>query len=212
MNIKSVIWDFNGTLLQDVQMSIDAMNTVLERRSLPLIESHEAFRKVFGFPVKDYYERLGMDFTKEPYKKPADEWVELYTKDMYTAPLTEGALEALELLKQNGINQLILSASEKARLTKHLDILGIANYFDEILGTGDVYAKGKDDLAITLSKRADIFPAVLIGDTDHDFECARIIGCDAILFSKGFMSEERLLPLGCPVYDNLLTIAEKIIK
>ena len=212
MKYKTVIWDFNGTLLSDMGISIDAMNAVLEKRGLPKIPDLSAFQNVFGFPVEDYYERIGLDFSKEPFKVPADEWVALYSEKMYTAPLTDGAEDALEAIKAAGCRQIILSASEKARLITHLEKLGITHYFDEIHGAEDVYAKGKADIAKELSKRDELFPAVLIGDTDHDFSCARAIGCDAMLFSGGFMSEERLSVLGAPVHSSLIEIAKEIVS
>lgn len=212
MKFKTVVWDFNGTLLDDTGISMDAMNTVLRRRELPLIPSLSEFRNVFGFPVRDYYERIGLDFSKEPYETPADEWVALYTEKMFTAPLIREAKEALELFKDAGIRQIILSASETARLKKHLEILEIEGYFSEINGADDVYAKGKEDRAKLLSERKDLFPAALIGDTDHDHKSAILAGCEPFLFSGGFMSAERLVSLGSPVSDSLLEIAKKIIN
>lgn len=212
MRFKTVVWDFNGTLLDDTGISMDAMNTVLAKRGLKLIPSLREFRQVFGFPVKDYYERIGLDFSKEPYEIPADEWVALYSQKMFTAPLMNEARETLELFRAAGIKQIILSASETKRLRKHLEILGIDEYFSEINGADDVYAKGKEDRARLLSKRDDLFPAALIGDTDHDFESARLSGCTPYLFSGGFMSRERLEPLGAPVSSSLLEIAKYIVK
>ncbi len=212
MKYKTVIWDFNGTLLDDVEISMNAMNTVLERRSLKRIPSTDGFRDVFSFPVRDYYERLGLDFSKEPFKVSADEWVELYSKEMFSSPIMEGAKDALEALKASGIRQIILSASEKTRLSEHLERLGIGRLFDEIYGAEDVYAKGKEDIAKELSERSDLFPAVLIGDTDHDYLCAQTIGADCILFSGGFMSKNRLEKLSAPVFDDLRDIAKKIIE
>lgn len=212
MKYKTIIWDFNGTLLADMEISIKAMNTVLSRRNLPIIPSVDAFRDVFCFPVEEYYGRVGLDFSKEPFKIPADEWVELYSADMYAAPLINEAKEALEGFRKAGIKQVILSASEKNRLITHLEKLEIIDYFDEIHGAGDVYANGKKDLAVMLSKRSELFPAVLIGDTDHDCKCAELIGCDTYLFSGGFMSANRLAESGCPVSDSLLDISKIILN
>jgi len=212
MKYKTVIWDFNGTILDDTGISMDAMNIVLERRNLKRISSISEFRHVFGFPVKDYYERIGLDFSKEPYKIPADEWIALYNERMYSAPLIENAREALDLIRSAGISQMILSASETNRLKRHLERLGITEYFDEIHGADDVYAKGKDERARDLSKRKELFPSAFIGDTDHDAACADLCGCDAYLFSGGFMSAERLAALGVPVFESLFDIAKIIIS
>ncbi|MGM9634649.1 MAG: HAD family hydrolase, partial [Candidatus Avispirillum sp.] len=80
-----VIWDFNGTVIDDTQISIDSINTVLGRRTLPQLSGKAAFQDIFTFPVEEYYCRLGFDFSKEPYSVPADEWVELYNAKKFQA-------------------------------------------------------------------------------------------------------------------------------
>jgi phosphoglycolate phosphatase len=213
MKYKTVIWDFNGTLFDDMGVSIDAMNTVLSRRSLPLINGLFEFQNVFGFPVRDYYSRIGLDFSKEPYEVPADEWIELYGEKMNEAPIMKDADTVLKRLHDMGIRQIVLSASEKGRLIENLEHLGIISYFDEILGMDNAYAKGKAEIAKEFAARdkEGIFPAILIGDTDHDFQCAESIGCDCILYSGGFMSRSRLEKLGAPVIDSLSEIFDYLI-
>ena len=62
-----LIWDFNGTILQDMDLGIRCTNTMLAERGLPVIPSVEAYREIFGFPIDEYYRRLGFDFEKEDY-------------------------------------------------------------------------------------------------------------------------------------------------
>ena len=78
--ICCVIWDFNGTLLDDVQAGIDSVNTLLVEREIPTVESVEKYREVFRFPIIDYYRALGFDFDAEPYEIIAHEWVENYRR------------------------------------------------------------------------------------------------------------------------------------
>src|SRR5262245_43055202 len=54
-DIDHVIWDWNGTLLNDVTHAIDTINFLLEPRGLPLM-SIERYREIFGFPIRRYYE------------------------------------------------------------------------------------------------------------------------------------------------------------
>ena len=61
MKYTNIIWDWNGTLLNDTELSIKCINTLLKRRSLPLL-SAEQYREVFGFPIREYYQRIGLDF------------------------------------------------------------------------------------------------------------------------------------------------------
>ena len=62
--IKYIIWDWNGTLIDDAWLFVEIMNEELKERMLPQINIQD-YRQHFTFPVKKYYERLGFDFQKE---------------------------------------------------------------------------------------------------------------------------------------------------
>ena len=69
MKYKHIVWDWNGTLLDDRWLCIEAINIVLSSRGMPLV-SNKNYRDVFCFPVIEYYEKLGFDFTKEHFPIP----------------------------------------------------------------------------------------------------------------------------------------------
>ena len=56
-----VLWDFNGTVYDDMEACLRSVNEMLSERGLPVL-SAEAYREVFDFPVKDYYAKIGFDF------------------------------------------------------------------------------------------------------------------------------------------------------
>ena len=207
-----IIWDFNGTIINDLPLSREAINKVLAKRSLPVIATDDDYRSKFGFPIKDYYATLGFDFKNEPYKIPADEWVALYNDGIRSIPLTDGIAETLGMISELGIPQMILSASERKMLISQINFYGIGNYFDSILGCDDVYGGGKIEMAekwITKTGE-DLEDAVFIGDTDHDFETAQALGCKCILYAGGHMSREKLEKFGCPVIGNIREVIELI--
>ena len=57
MKYKTVIWDFNGTVLDDLDICIESVNTLLRARGIKELESREEYRSVFGFPIIKYYEK-----------------------------------------------------------------------------------------------------------------------------------------------------------
>ena len=93
-----VIWDFNGTILDDVRTGIESINRLLRRRGLPTIDSVEEYHSRFRFPIIDYYAGLGFDFTKEPYSEVAVEWVAEYDSLVPDAGLCPGVREAIDLI------------------------------------------------------------------------------------------------------------------
>lgn len=215
MKYKYIIWDFNGTILDDTGVNLIAINKVLKKRSLPLLKDCDELREIFCFPVKEYYRRLGMDFSKEPYEIPADEWVEEYKRNVSKAKITTGIPEALAAFKNAGLHQIILSASETEMLKEQIEALGISDSFNEILGCDNVYAGGKVHIGkswIERMTKEKVFPALLIGDTDHDLSVAREIGCDCVLFSHGCMSKSKLSKLSVPVFDSFSEITDFVLN
>jgi len=102
-NITCCIWDFNGTILDDVDTGIRSVNKLLKDRGLPTIESREDYYAHFRFPIIEYYRSLGFDFSKEPYEKIAPLWVAEYLENVKTAGLCEGVLAALERFRLAGL-------------------------------------------------------------------------------------------------------------
>lgn len=206
-----ILWDFNGTILDDVQTGIDSVNFLLSNRGLPEIPSKEVYRSVFGFPIRDYYGRLGFDFSKEPYETVAVEWVEQYLMRVKEAPLCPGVLDALIFFQENGIPQSILSATKLEMLEGQLQDLGIRGYFDEVMGLDNIYATSKEILALSWRKRHSDVQAVMIGDTIHDFEVAQAMGIDCVLISGGHQPVGVLESCGCPVLSNLDAFCERFL-
>ncbi len=205
MKYDLVIWDFNGTLTDDLQIGIDSINSVLGRRNMPLIKDTEHYRSIFCFPIIEYYKKLGFDFDKEPYSIVADEWVKEYLSREKDMTLSDGVLYVLDEIKRRSISQIILSSSEVNMLTREAKALGIYDYFDVILGLDNVYAGGKAEMAKQWAKGKS-FNALFIGDTLHDLDTARAIGADCLLYSGGHDAKEKLMGAGVPVISHLSDI------
>ena len=199
-----ILWDFNGTLLDDVRIGIDSVNVLLAERGLKTISGKDEYRRVFGFPIKEYYKRIGFDFDKESYEDTvAPLWVAEYQKRSSKAPLCEGALEALELFCKLGIKQTVISMSEVKMLSAQIEALGIKGYFHDIYGLDNIHAHSKLELAKMWRTRNPDAKALVIGDTEHDFTAAQAIDADCILVAAGHEDKDRLLKYGVPVLSDL---------
>ncbi len=205
-----IIWDFNGTVLDDVETGIRSVNKLLADRGLPIIESKQRYREVFGFPIKNYYERLGFDFSKEPYEVIAPLWVEQYMINVKDAPMFEDTANAFLFFEERGIPQTLLSATELTMLCGQLLELGISEVFCEILGRGDIHAASKEGIAIAWRDGHPTDRVLMIGDTDHDLQVAKAINADCALISRGHQSEAYLKTLGAPVYPDLTSMLSDI--
>lgn len=208
---KTIFWDWNGTMLDDTQVCIDAMNLMLEERKLPLLDE-DRYRSVFTFPVKDYYSLIGFDFGQEPFEQPAIEFIENYDEMIRTAGIFNDTEMALEEFRSRGYVQMILSAMQNDFLNELVRHHGIEHYFDRISGIEDHYASGKVDNARKLIAGLDGHAGeiILIGDTIHDHEVGEELGIRVILVSRGHQSEERIRKTGREVVHNFTELIKII--
>ncbi len=202
--IGGIIWDWNGTLLNDIDLCVRTINEMLEKRSLPLL-SVEKYKEVFSFPVKNYYEKIGFDFDEEPFEKPALEFTDKYNARVCECALQENSLKVLDYFNSIGIRQFILSAMKQDALEKCLNYHQINHYFEHVSGLDNHYAESKIENAHRLISDFNLVPdeLVLIGDTVHDFEVGCELGCQCVLIANGHQSKEVLAGTGVLVIDEL---------
>lgn len=209
-----VIWDWNGTLLDDTRAAVDALNEMLERRSLPPI-SIEFYRENFAFPVRPFYEAIGVDLDNEDWDSLAQEYHETYRRQK-GASLAAGARETIDALHAKGIGQSLVSALEQGRLLRDVERFGLAGCFEYVCGTDNLDGASKLDRARDLAERLRTIHGreinlVLVGDALHDKETADAIGAHCVLFAGGSHSARRLEAVGPTVSDlrSLIGVVEK---
>jgi len=211
MHFQHIIWDYNGTLLNDVNLCVEVINDMLSERALPLMTVPK-YRELFDFPVKDYYAKAGFDFEKESFEIVGTEFIVEYDKRQKTSKLHSGVKELLFEIKESGIKQSVLSARKEEQLLEELKHLGIYNYFEKIAGLNDHYAGGKTELGIKLISKLNIPKSkiLMIGDTKHDAEVAKEVGINCILLSHGHHTKEKLETCGVEVFEDLKAAKEYI--
>ena len=204
MKYKHIIWDWNGTLLDDTWLCVEGINKSLEKRSLQTI-TKEIYRKVFSFPVEDYYERLGFDFKKEPFEIAGDEFVAYYAKCFHKVKLHKQVSSALGALEIAGFSQSILSAGKQEYLDQWVKVHGLSEYFMIIRGIDNQYARGKIELGISFIKELpyEKDEIIMVGDTVHDSDVADAMGIDCLLIDHGHMGNKKLKTTGRKVFSNI---------
>ena len=208
MKPELIIWDWNGTILDDALVCKTIANIMLAERGIPTLPDMDAYRAVFGFPIKSYYEKMGYRFgpDDEPYEQVADEFVVWYDRLYRDAVLRPGIVPFLDKLKGEGYRQVLLSATRRDQLLDQVAAFGdVGDRFEQKLGLTDHYAFSKAALAKDFIEKEGIprERTLFIGDTDHDFEVSSAIGCPCVLLEGGHQSRARLLKMGVPVLKDL---------
>ena len=133
MKIKHIVWDWNGTLLNDAIASAKAVDDVLKKRNLGEVPL-EVYRQKIMFPVVNVYIESGLDFEKESFQDICDEYLNNYLNEADNISLHNDAEFVLKEFQKRGLVQHIVSASDSGVLKDQINYYGLNNYFDNILG------------------------------------------------------------------------------
>jgi len=210
---KHVIWDWNGTLLNDGWLCVDIINGLLRERSLPTI-TFEQYQELFGFPIRDYYVRLGLTFERESFEALAQQYVSIYYRRVGECELHEGARALLEAMQCQQIGQSLLSAAHDENLRAMVAHFRVGGYFHRMAGLDDHYAASKTNLGKQLIRELTVSPEeiLFVGDTLHDFEVASVLGTRCVLMAHGHHAKGRLEQCGSPVLTSFAELYEEIVS
>lgn len=208
--IKNVFLDFNGTLIDDVDLCLKLLNDILRRQGNKEV-SLEEYKNIFTFPIKKYYELAGVDFTKDSYEDLAIWFINAYQKTSLSCDLYDGVIDTIKFLRNKGINVYILSASEKNNLKEQCDHFGLTSVVCDVLGIDNIHAESKVSLAINYIKdnNINLKETIFVGDTLHDNEVARSLGVKSILIPNGHQSKERLEKSDAIIIDDFKDLMNK---
>jgi phosphoglycolate phosphatase-like HAD superfamily hydrolase len=187
-----ILWDWNGTLLDDTEAALNTLNIMLARRGADAI-GMEFYRENFAFPVKPFYEAIGMVLENEDWDELAREYHDLYALE--PKRLNRESELALERAATAGAGQSIISALRQDLLERAVGEFGLARYFTHVYGVDNLDGASKHDRAMELAAVLKGEELVVIGDAIHDLEVARLIGAKCVLCSQGSHSHRRLAAL-----------------
>ena len=197
---KRLIWDWNGTLLDDVAAAVGALNRMLVKRGArPITIEH--YRRRFGFPVRPFYAELGVDLAKWDWDEICEDFHNFVLEEPQA--VRPDARAALELAASLGFRQSILSALRQDKLEAALAANGFLDFFDRIFGVDNLDGASKLERGRELVAAIGGSTLLFIGDTLHDAEVARELGGRCVLVSCGHQMPDRLAAAGCPVAATL---------
>ena len=184
-------------------VSLDAVNKMLERRSLPPITIEQYYSYV-ETPIIRFYEKC-FDMTRDDESTLLPEFQQLYDVLSLDLPENDTTYKAVKALHDNGFRQFVVSSCERNILNDWLARYGITHFFEAVTGADNLYAESKIDRAVHLMENYGLEPSetVFVGDTAHDLDTARTLGVDALLVTYGHQSPEKNRSTGCVTADSL---------
>ena len=210
---QHIIWDWNGTLIDDLEVNIQVINTLLKRRQLPL-QTLDTYYKAYEFPVEQYYRNVGFTFKDETFEEVAVEFVTEYNTRWRDCSLRTDTVEVLQAINRAGLSQWILSAAWQQVIEDGVDHFGIRQYFTKIIGLDDHTSQTKEHIGQYWIRQMQYDPKkiLIIGDTVNDYDLAQAFGSDCVLITRGHNPQCALE--SCPakaIIDSLSQI-QKLLR
>lgn len=213
MTLTTILWDWNGTLADDVQVALRSVNDILARRNRSPITTEDYYSYI-DTPIRRFYEHLFSPLDDQLFDRILTEFNEGYRLHMKETGLMEGGAETLERFRKAGLRQIIVSSSQLGEVLHFCRLFGTESYFQQILGASDFQAAGKVDMACRFLKEQGIAPeeCAVIGDTLHDRDMAKAIGCPVCLLDRGHQGRKELEASGEPVFHRLEDIGDFLLS
>ena len=211
MKYKNILWDWNGTILNDTPVAFEATNILLKRYNYPTI-TLEYYRDNVDTPIENFYSKI-FDLSKESMETLDDEWCVLYNKLSYKIKLQDGVEKVLKKFREHNCHQTVLSAFRTEEILKFADKFSVEHYFEDILGTHNIIMESKTMRGKKYMQENNLEPkdTLYIGDTAHDCDTAKGLGIDCVLMSNGQQSEKILKNCGVPLFDSFEKLSEYLL-
>lgn len=204
--ISHVVWDWNGTLLNDNDAVLAAVNAVcldFGRASLTWVE----WQEVYARPLRTTYEQILQRLLDDQEWARVDKlFHDRYHALLHTCGLAAGVPSVLGRVAESGRTQSLLSMWFHERLVPTIDQFGLTEYFRRVDGlAGDIGGGSKTDSLLRHLEAQALDPAdvVLIGDVVDDAEAARAAGTSCVLVTTGAMTRTALETTGVPVTASI---------
>ena len=207
VNYTHIIWDWNGTLLNDISASLASVNDMLALRGKPPMNI-DYYRECISVPIIGFYEKA-FDMENEDYNLIIKQYNEGYLRHLDECKLTDGVVEVIDYFEKQGSKQAVISSSNNNQLIQNVTKYGIFDRFDAVLGAEDFYAGSKIERAENYLKNSGENCRVLvIGDIFHDAEMAEKLGADCVLLTSGHENRERLYGAKATVISDVRELIE----
>lgn len=188
-----IFLDFNGTIINDVELGHSIINKMLDMLNIENI-SLDKYRHIFTFPITDYYKAAGIDLEKNDFNQLANFYIKEYKSREHEGKINEEIIDLVKYLKKKH-KVLVFSATPIDLLIKQLKSRNIYDLFDDVIGINDTYANvGKEVEALNYIKKHNINPkdVFIIGDTLHEYKISKQLKTNCILIPFGHQDYDLL--------------------
>jgi phosphoglycolate phosphatase-like HAD superfamily hydrolase len=202
--MRHLVWDWNGTLLDDLSVVVAATNAAFATIGGPAVTADE-HRRDYRRPIIDYYSFvLGRPMAADEFARVDQIFHDAYREKLVDCALAADALEAISAWSGS---QSLLSMWFHHELVPEVTRRGLVERLARIDGLRSATGGGHKAEHLTAHLDALGVPghqAVLIGDSIDDAHAAAAAGATCVLYAGGFTDPPLLHATGLPVATTLV--------
>jgi phosphoglycolate phosphatase-like HAD superfamily hydrolase len=202
--VAHLVWDWNGTLLDDLTLVVAATNASLATVNGPKVTADE-HRRDFRRPVSAYYAHvLGRPVTTLEFRTLDVAFHDAYRAGLDGCRLTADAIAAMDIWAGT---QSLLSMFRHHDLVRAVTSHGLSARLSRVDGLRDALGGGPKAphlRAHLMALGVDGNHCILIGDSVDDADAAAEVGARVVLYEGGFTHGDRLRTTGRPTASSLV--------
>lgn len=214
-NRPHLVWGWRGTLVDDVQHQVGAVNAALASLGAEPVEL-DTVRRHFAPSAPALCAAILRRALTDRERVRASVAFETYQSRRPPAQLVAGAERLIARLIRSGCSHSVLSLSAHKGLTQHVSDLGVASLFLRVDGRAGPSARRKKQPLAThvamLRETVGDRPIVVIGDALDDVRAAVANRVHAVPYAGGLTHGDILRQSGLPVAETLAEAAALAIE
>ena len=210
-NKNLILWDWNGTIVDDAWLFVEILNFFLKQTKNTPVSIND-YRQLFCFPLEDFYKKINLYDNRESFNKISEQFIKLYRKRSCEPKLIGGIIDVVRSCSYNNTLCLTLSAQNNIDLKNSIKHYKLCSFFNSVFGVDNIMARGKVDLARRVVDKYKADKVLVVGDTSLDYDVACAIGADCYLVSWGHYNVERLDVLPAPVFSSVLKLKQSVLS
>ena len=182
MNVKVVIFDWDGTLIDSVDHIADSLQQAATELGYPDLE-REAYRDIIGLGMIEALEKLYPGLTREEIVRIREGYAGYFFQKMTTPQnVFDGMADVVADICRSGRGCSVATGKSRKGLAKALTTSGLGHHFDITRCADETRSKPDPLMLEEILEFYGFQPeeAVMIGDTRYDLDMARRIGMPAI--------------------------------
>lgn len=194
---QAVIFDWNGTVVDDAQPIFHAVNKVMAQLSQP-DAAIDAWREAYDMPITQMYINIGVpsDIVHQNSAKIVEVWNREYEAACADLQLRTGALSSLQWLKAAQHKVAVLSNYTVEKIQEQAKRFSVLDFFDDVLAHDSLHScmqsRSKGDRLKAFADAHNIQDALVVGDSEEEIEIAHAYGFKGVAITGGTVSERRL--------------------